>query len=89
MNFNFQLEENDVLQNFLDTELLNFPTFTEKLNQISKKKKPLVSGIEFIVRPECNQKCEYCYITQHGEELYPKEKRVNNKTILKNLDIDN
>ena len=60
MNFNFQLEENDVLQNFLDTELLNFPTFTEKLNKISKKKKPLVSGIEFIVRPECNQRCEYC-----------------------------
>lgn len=87
MNFNFQLEENDVLQNFLDTELLNFPTFTEKLNKISKKKKPLVSGIEFIVRPECNQKCEYCYITQHGEELYPKEKRADNKTILKNLDI--
>lgn len=44
-------------------------------------------GIEFIIRPECNQKCEYCYVMKHGNELYPKETRVDNKTILNNLSV--
>ena len=44
-----------------------------------------VAGIDLIVRPECNQKCKYCYITQHGDELYPKEQRVKNNIILQNL----
>ena len=42
---------------------------------------------ELIIRPECNQKCEYCYIAQHGNELYPKEKRINTTQILKNIDM--
>lgn len=44
-------------------------------------------SIELIIRPECNQKCDYCYITQYGDELYPHEYRVNNQTILNNLQM--
>lgn len=44
-------------------------------------------SFEFIVRPECNQKCEYCYIARYGNSLYPVEKRADNKTLLKNMDI--
>lgn len=43
-------------------------------------------GVEVIVRPECNQKCDYCYIAQHGEELYPLKERVSNEQLLDNLD---
>ena len=43
-------------------------------------------NIELVVRPHCNQNCTYCYIAQHGQELYPENERVNNETILKNLD---
>lgn len=45
-----------------------------------------IHRIELIVRPECNQKCEYCYITRHGNDLYPHSERANNEQILKNLD---
>lgn len=38
--------------------------------------------IELVVRPECNQKCEYCYLYQNGKELYPI--RANATTILQN-----
>ena len=58
----------------------------------AKRKKQTKEGIpyrdiEIIIRPECNLKCEYCYIHQFGNELYPKEERVSNEQILKNLDI--
>lgn len=43
--------------------------------------------INLIIRPECNQKCAYCYITQYGDKLYPKEERANKNTILKNLKL--
>lgn len=41
--------------------------------------------VELVIRPECNQKCKYCYIVQHGCESYPN--RANNSTILNNLDL--
>ena len=43
-------------------------------------------GLEFFISPVCNQKCEYCYLVNYGEQLYPKEYR-DSETILKNLDI--
>lgn len=43
------------------------------------------NGIELIVRPECNQKCEYCYIARYGHDLYPFKERINNEQILKNI----
>ena len=50
----------------------------------SDKDNPLwvrASPTELVIRPECNQNCSYCYITQHGKELYPLEKRVDTETI--------
>ena len=45
------------------------------------------TNIELIIRPQCNQQCEYCYITQHGNELYPKETWLSNAQILKNINM--
>lgn len=44
-------------------------------------------NIELIIRPECNQTCEYCYIYKHGDKIFPKEKRVSNEVTLNNIDI--
>lgn len=66
-------DDNLVLQNYVDNFFTNV--------KIEDRK------VEFIVRPECNQKCEYCYIYQHGKELYPIEKRQDNKTILNNINM--
>lgn len=41
------------------------------------------NAVELIIRPECNQQCEYCYITKYRNKLYPEI--VTNDTILKNL----
>ena len=41
--------------------------------------------VEFIIRQECNQKCDYCYITQFGKELYPEH--YTNAQILHNLKL--
>lgn len=43
-------------------------------------------SIEIIVTADCDQKCEYCYLHRHGEELYPHALR-DRETILHNLDL--
>lgn len=43
-------------------------------------------ALELYVTSACNQKCEYCYLYKHGDDLYPKEIR-DSKTILNNLRI--
>lgn len=43
------------------------------------------SSLELIIRPDCNQKCKYCYITQHKKELYPNECGLSKEHIVKNL----
>ena len=43
--------------------------------------------IELIIRPDCNQSCEYCYIYQHGKDLYPITKRKSNSEILNNIQL--
>lgn len=47
----------------------------------------IASPIEVIIRPECNQKCEYCYITNHGNELYPLEERKTKEELITNFEI--
>ena len=64
---------------------LNDTLFNNKFNKM--KNEGSNSIVELIVRPECNQKCEYCYITKYGDELYPKELRVDKKTIINNIKI--
>lgn len=44
------------------------------------------SSLELYITSDCNQKCEYCYLQKHGDQLYPKEIR-DTKLILHNLDI--
>lgn len=39
------------------------------------KDKKMPTNVELIVFPECNQKCEYCYVNRHRDELYPKDIR--------------
>lgn len=43
--------------------------------------------IEFVLKPECNQKCEYCYITKCGSSLYPLSQRVSNDKITQNVSM--
>ena len=43
--------------------------------------------VHLIIKPECNQKCEYCYLYKHGTELYPLEKRKTNEEILNNINL--
>lgn len=41
--------------------------------------------LELIITPECNQRCDYCYITKYGKDLYPKHRRANKETSMANL----
>lgn len=69
-------KENDLLfKNYIERKYFNLNT-----------NKKVEEFIELIIRPECNQSCSYCYLFNHGEEIYPKKNRTNNKTILKNID---
>lgn len=68
-----------------DTLLLNSYLDKRLFNNKDNKREFWDGTIELIIRPECNQKCDYCYITQHGDYLYPKEYRADNLTLLNNL----
>lgn len=81
----FQKEQDILLTTFINSYLLNDKYTFDKASRNNYTNYHL--PIELIVRPQCNQHCEYCYITQHGKELYPIEERVDNQTLLNNLDI--
>ena len=70
-------EDKRLIKYYLDTDLI--PKGKDGRFFINK------NGLEFIIRKECNQECKYCYIVQHGNELYPD--KISRKDILKNLDI--
>ncbi len=61
---NFQEQETKLFNYYLDTDAFPIP---EENNVLYINK----HGLELIIRPNCNQTCEYCYIYQHGTELYP------------------
>ena len=63
-------EDKEMLKTFLNNYLFK--------NKIKNKLVASNADVELIIRPECNQKCSYCYITKYGNELYPPEKRVDN-----------
>ena len=69
-----QNENDKILENYLNKKFLHS-------NLVSTQ------NIELIIRPECNQKCEYCYIVKYGEELYPLNSRLDKKGLLKNIDM--
>lgn len=70
------LDDNLLMNSFFDNRIFN------------TKENEIWSGrLELIIRPECNQKCDYCYITRFGDELYPKEYRASNKELINNLKL--
>lgn len=74
----FKQEEKDFLQYYFDTDAFPLPN-KPHLMHINKH------AIELIIRPNCNQTCEYCYIYKYGKDLYPKY-NISNKEILENFD---
>lgn len=69
-SIDFQQEENILFQNFI---------FNHELKKMENE------ILELIIRQECNQKCDYCYITNYGKELYPEH--FSNSQILDNLKL--
>lgn len=65
-------------KHYLDTILFPIPK-TKKNRYINR------DSLELIIRKECNQQCEYCYIYKHGKELYPNT--LSNEETLHNVDL--
>lgn len=90
MKNNFYDCEKEILEFYLNQEVFmperNFNVLVNKENMTIDKSHINYHGIELIIRPECNQKCEYCYIARYGDELYPHAERANNEQLLSNLD---
>ena len=83
----YEQENNDALQ-FMLSSFYDYWKTESSLRRAFREKKsngpePI---LELFVTPYCNQACTYCYLTAHGNELYPPE-IVNNKTILHNLTL--
>lgn len=48
-------------------------------------KKDRYASLELIIRPECNQKCKYCYLHQYEHESYPD--KVNKIDVINNFQM--
>ena len=94
----FYNDEKELLKVFLKSILFNKENNASYLSSLSQeeieqRKMEMTiprtrldyTSLDLIVRPECNLKCEYCYIANYGDELYPKEERVDNATIISHL----
>lgn len=90
---NYQQNENKLLNQYLDSVIFreeytfDFILQNETIFSEQKDGRNLIQGIELIVRPECNQKCEYCYVARYGADLYPFSERLTNEEILHNIDL--
>lgn len=78
INEDFLQDQNKLLNYYTNTYL--WPKTTHKYGYHITRE-----AIELVIRPQCNQKCEYCYITQHGDELYPQ--KINKKETLHNIKL--
>jgi radical SAM protein with 4Fe4S-binding SPASM domain len=74
----FTRDEDNLFKVFLDAPFL-------RAKDTKFFESPVQTMLELIITPQCNQKCEYCYITQHGHDLYPAHVRADNPTTIKNL----
>ena len=75
---NFQHDQNELLDSFLNmsfVEMKNTPFNEGRMFKV----------LEIIVTPECNQKCEYCYLNKYGHESYPMDIRADKETTLHNI----
>ena len=77
----YEAEEKELFYNYLNSNLLPYPTKTNSDGDYFIN----TQGIELIIRPECNQHCSYCYIANYGKELYPDH--LNKEQTLKNVDL--
>lgn len=75
-----QKEEREFLITFLDEYFLK-PKYSPYLIDYKLAEKEL----EFIVRPDCNQKCDYCYLTNFGKDIYKISRRKGKDVLLNNL----
>ena len=82
---NILLEDKEFLNSFLDCILYeqNEKELIEQAHYFDYH--PYFDSINLIIRPQCNQQCSYCYITQHGNELYPE--RPSRGETLNNVDL--
>ena len=80
----FQQENNEILQYILEDVF--FQRMKSNDEECLDLQRLHGTTIELYITSVCNQKCEYCYLTKHGDELYPAEIR-NKDQILKNLRI--
>lgn len=74
----FEKDENALLKTFMEAPFV-------RAQNTRFFESPAMSMLELIVTPECNQKCEYCYITKYGSELYPHNSRADKETTLNNM----
>ncbi len=90
MKTSFYQEEKELLNFYLHQQLSNpkssFSYILHNLHNFNGPSSHRVE-VELIVRPECNQQCEYCYIARYGKELFPIEERKNKEELLQNLRI--
>ena len=72
----FNTEKDNLLQSFI------FDDFYKSFSKDSR----MVPRLELDITPDCNKKCEYCYLQKYKDQLYPKDIRERDN-IIKNLQI--
>lgn len=80
-NQNFLNDEKKLINDYMDL------VFNQPIGKTKYKKSNIFTSLELIIDPICSQSCDYCYITNFGDKLYPKEIRSSKEETLKNLDI--
>lgn len=79
----YQKEQSDILKTLLNYRFFNVWKGIGSTNKEHGLQK--ATHLELYLTNQCNQKCEYCYLTKYPE-LYPKDKNTP-EIILKNLKI--
>lgn len=71
-------DQKELANYYLNEDAFPFPKYKNKMH-ISKY------GIELILNPKCNQSCDYCYLSNFGEKLYPD--LFSTETIIENVKL--
>lgn len=81
MDKTFQEENNELLEFILSNCF-----YQHWMNPNPKDAQFGMRMLELNLTASCNQKCKYCYLTMHGDQLYPRELRNKDK-IISNLKL--
>lgn len=79
----YKKEHDQMFEKYLDTRF--FSIWKDKDREKNKYKH--IPYLELILFPHCNYKCTYCYVTNHGDQLYPDIDGEKPELILQNLQI--